>query len=495
MINLKKLKLFLPFTTQIRRCHIQKKAKSDTIFALSSGFGKCGVAVIRVSGPDSLNSIQKIAGNFALKPRNAHLRSLRHPISGELIDKGLVLWFPGPQSFSGEDSCEFQVHGGTAVVQGILEALSSLPNFRPAEPGEFTKRAFYSGKLDLTEVEGLADLIHAETELQRRQALIQASGSLSKLYAGWRKDILRCVAHFEAYIDFAEDENIEDDTLEKVRNKLKMLAKDIEQHLKDGRKGERLREGVRTAIIGSPNVGKSSLINILCQKKVSIVTDIAGTTRDIIEKNLNIGGHPIILADTAGMRKETSDVVENEGISRAKEYLETVDLVLMVIDATEIVKNQNFEEFLRNYAENLGLKTDQSLKSKKIVYFINKIDLISPEEIKNLEKLSNVHCISCKTNHGLNEAVVHLSSHLKELCGNPSFENPVLSRMRHRHHLTQALEFIEAFLEVDPEQGFVDLAILAQKLRFAMRSIGKITGEVGVEDVLDVIFKDFCIGK
>lgn len=349
-----------------------------------------------------------------MKPRLAHLRSLRHPASGELIDKGLVLWFPGPNSFSGEDSCEFQVHGGTAVVQGMLDALSCLPNYRPAEPGEFTKRAFYSGKLDLTEVEGLADLIHAETELQRRQALIQASGSLSKLYQKWRQELLHTLAHFEAYIDFGEDENIDDDTLEKVRSQLESLAQQLAQHLSDGRKGERLREGVRTAIIGSPNVGKSSFINILCQKPVSIVTDIAGTTRDIIEKHLNIGGHPIILADTAGMRKETTDVVESEGIARAKDYLETVDLILMVIDATELLKSDNLPRFLEEYTENLGLSLE-SLRSKRIIYCINKIDLIPNEKIPELTKSDDVLCISCLTNDGVENAVNHISSHLREL--------------------------------------------------------------------------------
>lgn len=370
--------------------------------------------MIRVSGPESIVSLQKIAGSFQIKPRYAHLRSLHHPISQELIDKSLVLWFPGPQSFSGEDSCEFQVHGGTAVVHAVLDALSSLPNFRPAEAGEFTRRAFYNGKLDLTEVEGLADLIHAETELQRRQALIQASGSLSKVYQRWRETLLRCVAHFEAYIDFAEDENIEDDTLENVRTRLKSLAEEISRHLTDGIKGERLREGVRTAIIGAPNVGKSSLINILCQKPVSIVTDIAGTTRDIIEKYLNIDGHPIILADTAGMRKNTSDVVESEGITRAKVYLETVDLILMIIDARDLLKSENIEKFIKNYKESLGL-TSESINSKRIVYFVNKIDLIDPEKLNNLKKLENIVCISCLTNDGVENAVRNISTHLKEL--------------------------------------------------------------------------------
>uniref|UniRef100_A0A336MBM8 CSON013193 protein n=1 Tax=Culicoides sonorensis TaxID=179676 RepID=A0A336MBM8_CULSO len=488
MIKVNKLLSFKRIFTGIRYCHslnVEKIVnKNDTIFALSSGLGKCGVAVIRVSGPDSIKSLQEIAGNYHVKPRTAHLRSLRHPLSGELIDKGLILWFPGPHSFSGEDSCEFQVHGGTAVVQAMLEALSSLPNHRFAEPGEFTKRAFFNGKLDLTEVEGLADLIHAETELQRKQALIQATGNLSKLYQAWREILLKCVAHFEAYIDFAEDENIEDDVLDKIQIELKSLRHEISQHLSDGRKGERLRDGVRTAIIGAPNVGKSSLLNILCQKPVSIVTDIAGTTRDIIEKHLNIGGHPILLADTAGMRKETTDIVESEGITRAKDYLETVDLILMVIDASQMVKSQNPSKFLDNYTEKLGL-CPNSLKSKRIIYFLNKTDLISKQEIDEWKFPENVIRISCLTNEGVQDAITQITSHLKDLCGNPSFENPVLSRLRHRHHLTNALEYIDTFLEVDPEKDFVDLAILAENLRIAMRSIGKITGQVGVEDVLD----------
>lgn len=238
----------------------------------------------------------------------------------------------------------------------MLDSIGSIESCRPAEPGEFTKRAFFANKLDLTEVEGLADLIHAETEAQRKQALIQATGNLSKVYSRWRRDVLKCIANVEAYIDFAEDENIEDDTLQVVKTKLGSLSDEIGAHLVDGRKGERLREGVRTAIIGAPNVGKSSLINLLCQKSVSIVTNIAGTTRDIIESHYNIGGYPVLLADTAGLRLSTDDVVENEGIQRAKAYLETTDLILLVIDAARLnFGSQKSSDVINSYLQGLML--------------------------------------------------------------------------------------------------------------------------------------------
>lgn len=378
------------------------------------GFGKCGVAVIRVSGPNSSEALKHISGLKEFKPRYAHLRSLRHPNTKELIDKGLVLWFPGPHSFSGEDSCEFQIHGGPAVISAMLNALSALKGYRPAEPGEFTKRAFFAGKLDLTEVEGLADLIHAETEAQRKQALIQATGSLSKVYSDWRQRILRNVAHVEAYIDFAEDENIEDDTMDKVYKSLKVLENEIKSHLQDGRKGERLRQGVRTAIIGAPNVGKSSLINILCQKPVSIVTDIAGTTRDIIESHFNIGDYPILLADTAGLRNETSDIVENEGITRAKNYLSTVDFILMLIDAQYLVKFRDFDECLRTYIQNLGLSLE-TIGQKNIIYIVNKVDLVSLDQLQDKCKAKNINFVSCLTDYGIPGVIQTISNHLKEL--------------------------------------------------------------------------------
>lgn len=272
------------------------------------GFGKCGVAVIRVSGPQTVTAIRLLTGADAIRnvqqparsaihPRFATLRRFHHPNNQELIDRGLVLWFPMPSSFTGEDCCEFHVHGSLAVIAALSDALNGIDGIRPAQPGEFTRRAFWSNKLDLTEVEGLADLIHAETEIQRKQALLQANGTLSKIYNDWRQRLLRSVAHLEAYIDFSEDENIEADTIERVQKDVVKLMCDIHRFLYDGRRGEMRRHGVKTVILGEPNVGKSSFMNHICRKPISIVASVAGTTRDIVETSFNVGGYPVRVYD------------------------------------------------------------------------------------------------------------------------------------------------------------------------------------------------------
>lgn len=274
------------------------------VFRSWLGFGKCGVAVIRVSGPQTVTAIKLLTGANAVKnaqntaptairPRFATLRQFSHPHNREIIDRGLLLWFSMPNSFTGEDCCEFHVHGSVAVIAAMSAALNDIDGIRPAQPGEFTRRAFWSNKLDLTEVEGLADLIHAETEIQRKQAMLQANGTLSKLYNDWRQRILRSVAHLEAYIDFSEDENIEADTIERVQMEVNGLICDIRRFLRDGRRGEMRRQGVKTVILGEPNVGKSSFMNHICQKPISIVASVAGTTRDVIETSFNIGGYPV----------------------------------------------------------------------------------------------------------------------------------------------------------------------------------------------------------
>ncbi|KAJ8911652.1 hypothetical protein NQ315_005998 [Exocentrus adspersus] len=322
---------------------------SHTIFALSSGLfyvilflkgqGKCGVAVIRISGPDSERALQLVTNlSDVPKPRTAILRSITHPRTQEVLDKGLILWFPGPRSFTGEDSFELQVHGGVAVINAVLDALGSIDRLRLAEPGEFTRRAFHNGKLDLTEVEGLADLLQAETELQRKQAFLQTQGSLSKVYNKWKNALIKCVASIEAHIDFDETDTLELNLLQVMMEDVKNLSNEIQNHLLDGHKGEILRTGVKTVIIGEPNVGKSSLLNILCKRPAAIVTPIEGTTRDILEVTLNIGGYPLVLADTAGLRSKTEDLVEKEGISRALQLYEKADLVLLIIDSEKYVK-------------------------------------------------------------------------------------------------------------------------------------------------------------
>ncbi|KAL4227763.1 tRNA modification GTPase gtpbp3 [Mactra antiquata] len=305
----------------------------STIFSLSSGHGKCGVAVIRVSGTSACHAMETIAQmkKKLIKPRKATLRRLFDPFTSVTIDMGLVLYFPGPQSFTGEDCVEFQVHGGPAVVSALLSALHKIPNCRQAEPGEFTMRAFFNGKMDLTEIEGLGDLIHAETEAQRRQALRQMDGDLSKLYTQWRTKIIKCVADMEAFIDFSEDQNIEDSVIEQVKKNVDDLCNAIRNHINDNRQGELLREGVHVVILGQPNVGKSSLLNAICQRPAAIVTNVAGTTRDLIETCVNIGGYPVLLSDTAGLR-DTTDIVEKEGVSRALQRAKEADLKIIVLD-------------------------------------------------------------------------------------------------------------------------------------------------------------------
>lgn len=460
------------------------------------------MAVIRVSGPDTRTAITKIS-KFKSTPtaRYAYLRNLFHPETNELIDKGLVIWFPGPHSFTGEDACEFQIHGSSAIISCIYDALTKLKNFRPAEAGEFTKRAFYNSKLDLTEVEGLADLIHSETEFQRKQALYQANGALSSVYHRWRSQLIKNVAHLEAFIDFSEDENIEDNVLFDVAKNLKSLETEIQSHLNDNRRGERLRLGARAAIVGAPNVGKSSFLNLICNKPISIVTNIAGTTRDVIESHYNVDGYPVILADTAGLRSNSQDIVELEGMSRARNYANQADFIILVLDVgnilSEITDTSLFENYKKRYLSSMGLDDKINVP---LITILNKADLLTLEEQKLASKIPNSILISCKTLVGQDNAVKSIRNVLQNICGTPSQENPVISQARHRHLLEETLEHILEFNSsicniLNENMQNCDFAILAQKLRLTMRSLGKITGTVSSDEVLDVIFKDFCIGK
>ncbi|XP_015522860.2 tRNA modification GTPase GTPBP3, mitochondrial isoform X1 [Neodiprion lecontei] len=470
---------------------------NSTIFALSSGHGKCGVAVIRISGSQAIDALKQMTNITKLEPRKAFLRNICDPDTREVIDKGLCLWFPGPNSFTGEDSVEFQIHGGSAVIAAVSAALSKL-KFAHALPGEFTRRAFYNNKLDLTEIEGLADLIHAETELQRKQAYLQVDGSLSKLYNKWRKTLLQSIAHVEAYIDFSEDDNIEADIMDKCNNVLKVLNQEIKRHLSDGRKGEILREGVRTVILGEPNVGKSSLLNYLVQREAAIVTPIPGTTRDIVELNLNIFDYPVILADTAGLRKETTDIVEIEGIHRAKNYTKGADFVILLANSVSYLRSKKkYDEFIIDYVERLGLN-DLLLNNGKVmdhcIVVMNKIDLLEPQERDSLLKDDRTIFISCAREEGLQKFSKRVAIHLKNLCGNPCRENPTVSQTRHRIHLTNCSEHIDNYFDLIKSEER-DIVLAAQEIRNAMRELGLITGYVSVEQILDVIFKDFCIGK
>ena len=328
----------------------------------------------------------------------------------------LFFHFSGPNSFTGEDTVEFQVHGGSAVLSALMSALSKL-EFRPAEPGEFTRRSFYNNKLDLTEIEGLADLIHAETEQQRKQALLQADGSLSELYNNWRLTLSYCLAHLEAYIDFSEEENIEENVLQKCNTNLVDLSKKIGNHLADGRRGEILRSGVRTVIVGKPNVGKSSLLNTLVQRNAAIVTSVAGTTRDVVELMLNISGYSVILADTAGLSKNSQDFIEQEGIRRARLHAEKADFIILVADALEFQNSgHSYEEYIQEYIKSLELaellKNENS--SKKYIVVMNKTDLIN-EKTKKYFKRANVASISCENKEGLQDLLDYVTKYLMEM--------------------------------------------------------------------------------
>ncbi|XP_073333358.1 tRNA modification GTPase GTPBP3, mitochondrial isoform X1 [Pagrus major] len=472
---------------------------AETIFALSSGHGRCGVAVIRASGPASASALRCMAGLTCglPPPRTALLRSITDPQTKEVLDRGLVLWFPAPHSFTGEDSVEFHIHGGSAVITAVLQALGSVPGMRPAEAGEFTRRAFQAGKLGLTEVEGLGDLIHAETEAQRRQALRQMSGELGRLYQDWSHRLKRCLAHVEAFIDFSEDELIEDGVLNQVDRSVCDLQEEMERHLKDERRGERLRSGVQVVIAGATNAGKSSLLNTLCQRPAAIVSPIAGTTRDVVETALDIGGFPVLLSDTAGLR-ESPDLVEREGVRRARERVEQADLTLVVVDCAHLpTEAQQAAAFLQGHLRTV-LPTQEQPETDRCLLVLNKMDLLPQEqrqklvrELRRVSGLPPVSLISCHTDEGLQDFLTVLHSSVKTLCGDPLSGAPTLTQARHRAHLQQCFTALAQYQRYRD----IDLALAAEGVRLALTSLGRITGRVGAEEILDIIFKDFCIGK
>ena len=438
----------------------------ETIYALSSAAGRAGVAVIRVSGPASADAVRALTGEGPGRPRAAVLRTLRDPHDASILDRALILWFEGPASFTGEDVVEFHVHGGRAVVDGVLAALGRLSALRVAMAGEFTRRAFENGKLDLTEVEGLADLIEAETAAQRVQALRQMDGALGQIYEGWRGRLMRVLAHAEAEIDFPEEE-IPGDLTRKLAPEIMRLADEIRTHLDDGRRGERLRDGVEVAIIGPPNVGKSSLLNRLARREAAIVSDEAGTTRDILEVRLDLGGVPVTLADTAGLR-DAVNAVEQEGVRRALARAEAADLRIVVAA-------------LRPDG---GVEGGFDLAREGDLRVLNKADLGPahlPEAIP----------VSAATGDGLDaleEAVTKLVAAKAGIA-----ETPAITRARHREGLLACLEGLERALAALRSERATEL--VAEDLRLAARSLGRITGRVDVEDLLDIVFRDFCIGK
>ncbi len=452
-------------------------AHRDTIFALSSGRGRAGVAVIRLSGKDAGAVVDALA---APRPaaRRVSLRTIVRPGSGEPLDRGLVLWLPGPESFTGEDMAEFHVHGGPAVISGVLGAIGEVGGTRPAEAGEFTRRAFENGRLDLTEVEGIADMIDAETEAQRRQALRQMEGALGTLYDRWRADLIAMMAELEAVIDFPDEGDVPADLAAGIGRRAADLADEMRAHMDDGRRGERLRDGIQVVIAGRPNVGKSSLLNQLARRDAAIVAERAGTTRDVIEVHLDLGGYPVILVDTAGLREETGDEVEREGMARTRARLGTADLVVWVTSAPDVEEGRD------------GTLSDAPIDSDT-VWVVNKSDLTEdlPALRKSCPGMANAIPVSALTGEGLDGLIAELARRARALAGEG--EHVVMTRARHRAALGECLEHLDRVVTgtiSEPE-------LVAEDLRRAAHALGRIVGRVDVEDLLDAIFREFCIGK
>lgn len=437
----------------------------DTIYALATPPGRSGVAVVRISGPDARAALAALTARAVPPPRVATLRRLVG--KDELpIDDALMLWFPAPHSFTGEDVAELHLHGGPAVIAAALAALSAQQGLRLAEPGEFTRRAFDHDKLDLAQVEGIADLIAAETEMQRRQALRQAEGEMSRRLETWRTGLARVLARLEAYIDFP-DEDLPQQLLSSIAAEIGELADTLGRELA-GHAAERLRDGLTIAILGAPNVGKSSIINKLSQREAAIVSHVAGTTRDVIEVRMDVAGYPVTLADTAGLRA-TADEIEAEGVRRALGRAEHADLKLLVFDGGAWPAID---------PETAKLIDDQA------ICVVNKADLLREPEPVAIEGRAALK-LSCKTGLGLDALVAEIADRAKGAMSG----GEILTRARHR----AAVE--EAKAALDRAQAAGQLELKAEDLRLAVRAIGRIAGRVDVEEVLDLIFKEFCIGK
>lgn len=436
-------------------------AIKNTIFALATPPGKSGVAILRLSGPDALSALVRLSGRRQWESHRAALTNLLHPETQAVIDRGLAIYFAAPKSFTGEEVVELHCHGSLSVIRELLEALALIDGLRPAEPGEFTRRAFGSGKMDLIEAEGLADLIDAQTPKQREQALRQMGGALSDYYTQLRLQIIECLAHLEAYIDFP-DEEIPEHVLSSLTDKIHAIGATIDSALGDHASGEKLRSGIRVVILGAPNAGKSSLLNYLAGREAAIVSHRAGTTRDVIEVHLNIAGYPVILTDTAGLRT-TDDEIEEEGVRRARSQAQQADIKLALFDATAMEDS-----------ETLALLDERSLK----IY--TKGDLYKPLN-------NNDIIISTHTGQGCDALLSMLEMMISERFA--LSQTAVITRSRHRALLSEALYHLKRFNSEAP------LELSCEELRLSAQAVGKITGKIAVDELLDVIFKQFCIGK
>jgi len=432
-----------------------------TIFALSTANGIAGLAVVRVSGHLALTALKTISRKSHFDPNVLTRTSFYNSENGNLIDRGLAVYFAKPKSFTGEDVVEFHIHGGRATVDLLLKTLSGINQLRLAEPGEFSKRAFINNKMDLTAIEAMGDLINAQTELQHNQALSQMDGSLNKLYLSWRKSLIELVAYLEADIDFAE-EDIPDDVLKNINEKIEKLLAEMNEHINQRNQGEILRDGYRVAIVGTPNVGKSSLINLLANRDVAIVSDREGTTRDALEVRLNIAGFPVVFTDTAGLRK-TSDEIEKKGIEITQKKIDEANLVIELFDDPTKL---NFHD------ERLTI--------------LNKCDLHNKEN-KIYDRAIN---ISVTTGDGIDHLIKQISDKVSNNFGSYSDTIPTKTR-----YILGVQNSIQSLLNAKTIDLKNNSELMVEELRLAIQEIGKITGHVDVEEYLEVIFKDFCIGK
>ena len=442
-----------------------------TIFALSSGPGVSGVAIIRVSGTETRNVINILTKQQLPAPRVATLRKINKINTSELIDEGIILWFPGPESYTGEDMAEIQVHGSKAVIDAIHSSILKINDCRLAEPGEFTKLAFQNGKINLLKAESIADLISSETEIQRQQAIKIMNGKSADQFNFLREKLLKILSNVEAKIDFP-DEDLPNDILKQIKKSSDEVLQNIEKILDDQKVGERIREGFKIAILGPTNAGKSSLLNYLSNRDVAIVSEIAGTTRDVIETHLNIDGYPVIVSDTAGIR-DSKNEIEKKGIKLSLNRAEEADLKLIVVD----VKNLDFTDTLKG------------LLDQNAILVINKSDLLDEDINPEIKKLNHV-LISIKEDLNIDELILKIKNNLKNKF--ITSDDILITRERHRQHLKQCLEHLKNFNKKNEVEDF-DKA--AEDLRLATRHLGMIVGKVDVEEILGSIFNDFCIGK
>ena len=442
-----------------------------TIYALSTGPGISGIAVIRISGLDTKKVVKSLTGKELPQPRVATLRKINNINTSELIDEGIILWFPGPESYTGEDMAEIHIHGGKAGIIAVQSEISKIKNCRLAEPGEFTKLAFQNGKINLLKAESIGDLISAETEIQRLQAVNIMRGKSSSKFNELREKLLKLLSFVEAKIDFPE-EDLPEENLKKIKQDSSDVLNEINKILNDQKVGEIIREGFKIAIVGPTNAGKSSLLNNLSNREVAIVSEIAGTTRDVVETHLNIDGYPVIISDTAGIR-DSKDEIEKKGIKLSLRKAENADLKLVVVDAKSIDLSGFLNEFLKNDA----------------ILVVNKSDLLHEELNLEIKKLNHV-LISLKDNLNIDQLIEKIKDNLKSKF--ISEQDILITRERHRQHLIQCVDHLKNFADKNDKNDF-DKA--AEDLRLATRQLGMIVGKVDVDEILGSIFNDFCIGK